>query len=119
MKETLSREFLLAISKPRSQNGISKYRESNVAYLLSERNEIMNVLSHVTPHALNIITKVAKAPCKSGWDDGYFRVDTESKSVFITLPKRMTKAWRKPIEVTADKRGIVTLNRVMAALRRA
>ena len=79
----------------------------------------MNVLSHVTPHALNTICGVCNAGVSTGWDDGYFRVYPESKSVFITLPKRMTKAWRKPIEVTADKRGIVTLNRVMAALRRA
>lgn len=79
----------------------------------------MNTLTTITAHAHAHILEAIYAP-SSSFEEGYYRLaDWGVTAAYIRLPRPLGQCGKNgEIEILPDARGIITLARVKAALRR-
>jgi hypothetical protein len=89
------------------------------AYKLKGRRFIMNTFTTVTAHAHAAILAAMAAPSSSFEDGDYRLADWGVIAAYVRLPRPLGQCGKNgEIEILPDARGIITLARVKAALRR-
>jgi hypothetical protein len=89
------------------------------AYKLKGRRINMNTFTTITAHAHAAMLAAMAAPSSSFEDGDYRLADWGVTAAYVRLPRPLGQCGKnREIEILPDARGIITLARVKAALRR-